>query len=129
MRLWFTLVSVILILFGFFYCFIGLKVLPVNKDVLLDWESAIYGAIMIGWGSTLFFLGRIAFKRKDTELLTILLCGIIVWLVFEAAFSFYLGVYFNVGVDIGVAILFAFPIIKTISQIKRKQSNDESKSA
>jgi hypothetical protein len=37
----------------------------------------------------------------------------------EAIFSFCLGIYFNVGVDIAVAILFAYPIIKDINQIDK----------
>jgi hypothetical protein len=117
LSLWFSTVSVILILFGILYCFVGLKILPVDKAVLLNWESAIYGAIMIGWGLTLFMLGRLGFRRQDKELLQILLYGIILWLIVEALFSLYLGVYFNVGVDIGVAILFAFPIVKTLKQL------------
>ena len=119
LRIWFSTVSVILILFGILYCFWGLKILPVDKGVLLDWESAIYGAIMIGWGSTLFLIGRIAFRRQDIELMKVLLYGILLWLIVEAIFSFYLGVYFNVGVDIAVAALFAFPVIKAINLLKK----------
>jgi hypothetical protein len=117
-------VSFILILFGILYCVAGLKILPVDRVVLVDWESAIYGAIMIGWGTTLLLLGRLAFRRLDKELMKILLYGIILWLIVEAAFSFYLGVYFNVGVDIGVAILFAIPIIKTISRLNKGDKDD-----
>jgi len=120
-RAWFSTVSLILIFFGLLYCFQGLKILPVSKDVLLDWESAIYGAIMIGWGTTLFLVGRLAFRRKDKELMKILLYGIILWLIVEALFSFYLGVYFNVAVDIGVGVLFAIPVIKAIKQLDRER--------
>jgi hypothetical protein len=120
-RAWFSTVSLILIFFGLLYCFQGLKILPVSKDVLLDWESAIYGAIMIGWGTTLFLVGRLAFRRKDKELMKILLYGIILWLIVEALFSFYLGVYFNVAVDIGVGVLFAFPVIKAIKQLNKER--------
>lgn len=91
-------------------------ILPVDKDVLIDWESALYGAIMIGWGLTLFLIGRLAFSRHDKELMRILLYGIILWLLIEAIFSFYLHVYFNVGVDVVVTILFAYPIIKAIKK-------------
>src|ERR1035437_3925958 len=120
LRIWFSTVSVILVLFGVLYCFAGLKIfvttgiLPVDKDVLIDWESALYGAIMIGWGTTLFLIGNLAFRRQDRELMKILLYGIILWLIIEALFSFYLGIYFNVGVDIAVAAIFTFPIIKAI---------------
>jgi len=120
-RAWFSTVSIILIFFGLLYCFQGLKILPVSKDVLLDWESAIYGAIMIGWGTTLFLVGRLAFRRKDKELMKLLLYGIILWLIVEALFSFYLGVYFNVAVDIGVGILFAIPVIKAIKQLDEEK--------
>jgi hypothetical protein len=46
----------------------------------------------------------------------ILLFGLIVWLVVEAIFSFYLGVFFNVGVDLAVLALFSFPLMKAIRE-------------
>ena len=113
---WFSVVSIILVLAGVFFALFGLDVLPVNKDVLLQWESAIYGAIMIGWGGTLLLAGRLAFRRNDTELMKILLVGLAAWLIVEALFSLYLGVFFNVGVDIGVLALFSFPLIKAIRE-------------
>src|SRR5215472_14001371 len=62
-------------------------------------------------GTTLFLAGRLAFRRNDAELMKILLSGLIVWLVVEAIFSFYLGVFFNVGVDLAVLALFSFPLM------------------
>jgi hypothetical protein len=103
-------------LVGAFFAFFGLGVLPVTKDVLLQWEGAIYGAIMMGWGATLLYAGRLAFRRNDTELMKILLVGLAAWLIVEALFSLYLGVFFNVGVDIGVLALFSFPLIKAIRE-------------
>jgi hypothetical protein len=111
---WFSTVSVILILFGILYAFWGLGILPVQKDVLLRWESALYGAIMMGWGTTLFLAGRFALQRNDTDLMKALLYGLTVWLVVEALFSAYLAVWFNVGVDIGVLALFSIPLIRGI---------------
>jgi hypothetical protein len=46
----------------------------------------------------------------------ILLVGLAAWLIVEALFSLYLGVFFNVGVDIGVLALFSFPLIKAIRE-------------
>jgi hypothetical protein len=114
MRVWFSTVSVILVLFGGLYAFFGLGILPVQRDVLLQWESALYGAIMMGWGTTLFLLGRLAFQRNDLNMMKALLYGLTVWLVVEALFSAYLGVWFNVGVDIGVLALFSIPLISSI---------------
>ncbi len=113
---WFSVVSAILVLAGAIFAFFGLGILPVSKDVILQWESAIYGAIMIGWGTTLFLAGRLAFRRNDAELMKILLLGLIAWLIVEALFSLYLGVFFNVGVDLAVLALFSFPLIKAIQK-------------
>ena len=117
LALWFKSVAVILIGFGLLYFFFGLKIFSNNAGliphhVLLDWESALYGAIMLGWGVTLFLLGRIAFRRDDKELKRALFAGLAVWLGFEAAASAWLGVWFNVGVDAAVAGLFAVPLLR-----------------
>lgn len=113
--MWFRIVTAILILFGLFFIFFGLRtfseVVPIiPHGALLPWESALYGAIMVGWGATLFFVGRLAFRRKDCELKRALLTGLAVWLVLEAAASAWLGVWFNVGVDLVVFILFSIPL-------------------
>lgn len=115
LTIWFSTISTILVLWGIVFAFFGLEILPVkNKDILLPWESALYGAIMMGWGVTLFMIGRIAFRRNDTELMKAMLYGIILWLIVEGLFSAYLGVWFNVEVDIAVLVLFSFPLIKAL---------------
>jgi hypothetical protein len=110
---WFSIVSALLVLWGVVFAFFGLGILPVrDRSVLLPWESALYGAIMMGWSVTLLMVGRVAFRRGDAELMKILLIGLGIWLLVEALFSAYLGVWFNVGVDIVVLALFAFPLIR-----------------
>ncbi len=112
---WFSVISVILVLWGIVFAFFGLGILTViNRDVLLSWESALYGAIMMGWGVTLFLVGRIAFRRNDADLMKALLLGIALWLIVEGLFSAYLGVWFNVGVDAAVLLLFSFPLVKAM---------------
>jgi hypothetical protein len=110
--IWFRTVSAILVLFGIVYVFWGLKILPVDKVTLLPWESALYGAIMMGWGLTLLLAGRLAFRRNDAELKRALLLGLLTWLVVEAVASVYYGVWFNVGVDVAVFAVFAFPLAR-----------------
>lgn len=117
--LWFRIVTIIMILFGLFFVFFGLKFFTdavplIPRHVLLLWESALYGAIMIGWGVTLFFVGRLAFHRNDRELKTVLLWGLMSWLGIEAAASAWFGVWFNVGVDIAVFALFAMPLLSAL---------------
>lgn len=118
--IWFSAVAAILVIVGVIFAFFGLSILPVDREKLVPWQSAIYGAIMIGWGTTLLCIGRVAFRRSDRELLKGLLYGLIVWLAIEAAFSIYFGVWFNVGVDIAVFALFAIPLLAAIVHIKGK---------
>ena len=114
--IWFSVVSTILVLFGIVYTFLGLAILPVDRETLLPWEGAIYGALMAGWGTTLLCVGRLAFRRNDVGLMKGLLYGLVVWLVVEAAVSVYYRVWFNVGVDIAVLALFCIPLLKGIDQ-------------
>jgi len=120
MTMWFSAVAAILVLWGIVFTFFGLEILPVGRDVLIPWESALYGAIMMGWGVTLLMIGRIAFGRNDKELMKAMLYGIALWLVVEGLFSAYLGVWFNVGVDIAVLALFSFPVIKRLRSPKER---------
>ena len=76
------------------------------------WVSALYGAIMIGWGLTLLLIGRVAFRRNDAELRVALMFGIALWLTVEGAFSAYFRIWFNVGVDVAVLALFSFPLLR-----------------
>jgi hypothetical protein len=120
LHIWFSVVSAILVIVGVVFAFFGLKILPVDPATLLPWQSAIYGAIMMGWGITLLLVGRIALRRHDFELLRALVCGLVVWLVVEAAFSVHFRVWFNVGVDIAVLGLFSVPLLIAIKHAKSK---------
>jgi hypothetical protein len=120
--IWFSCISAILVIVGVVFAFFGLQILPVDRQTLLPWQSAIYGAIMMGWGTTLWYVGRIAFRRSDPEMMRALIYGLIVWLVVEAAFSIYFGVWFNVGVDIAVFALFSVPLLMAIKQLKKPRS-------
>jgi len=117
--IWFSAVSTILLLFGIVYTLLGLAILPVDRETLLPWEGAIYGALMMEWGTTLLCVGRLAFRRNDVGLMKALLYGLIVWLVVEAAVSAYYKVWFNVGVDIAVLALFSIPLLKGVNQAER----------
>lgn len=121
LSVWFSIVSCITVILGLIFSFMGFSIFPESilpGNVLLVWESAIYGAVLIGWGTTLFFLGQLAFHRKDIMLMKIMLLGITVWLIIEAIFSVLLGVYFNVGVDFVVLALLGVPLVISIKKIK-----------
>ena len=122
LSIWFSVVATIMAVFGLFFTFFGFTLFPESilpKASILPWVSSIYGAVMIGWGVTLFLVGRMAFGRKDKPLLRILAVGLGIWLSIEAVSSAVFGVYFNVGVDIAVLALFCIPIFLN-SAFKKK---------
>ena len=121
LTLCFSIVSAIGMLWGIVFAFFGLGVLPpFNTEVLIPWGNGVYGSTLIGLSTTFFLVGRHAFRKNDAELMKALLYGIFTWLVIEASFSLYYRVFLNVGVDIGVAILLSFPLIRGIRSLEKK---------
>ena len=118
LKLWFSVVSIIGMMWGVAFSFFGLAVIPVvDPAVLVPWGNGVYGATLIGLSATLFLVGRHAFEKHDTELMKALLYSILIWLIIEAAFSLYYGVFLNVGVDVGIAVLFGVPLLKGMRSI------------
>lgn len=114
--IWMSLMGIIGMLFGLFYAFFGLNGLPVYQKlvpsfVYTSWSNGLYGSVFIGFNVLLFFVGRHAFLTQDKTLMKALLLGILSWLTVEAFFSFYYGIYFNVGVDIVLAVVLGLPLV------------------
>lgn len=113
--LWISFVGIIGVLFGIFYSFFGLNGLPVYQKfvpsyVYTQWSNGLYGSVFIGFSVLLFCTGRLAFKKNDKTLMKALLYGILSWLVVEAGFSLYYGIYINFGVDIVLAVVLGLPL-------------------
>lgn len=68
---------------------------------------------MTGWGVTLLLAGRVAFRQNNNELKRALFIGLAIWLAIEALASLWYGVWFNAGVDVAVAVLFAIPLLRS----------------
>lgn len=120
---WMSGVGIIGVVFGIFYAFFGLESLPVYtrfvpSSVYKAWSNGLYGSTFIGFSVLLFFVGRYAFQMNDKTLMKALLYGIMSWLVVEALFSFYYGIYINVGVDVVLTIVLGYPLVKGIRSKK-----------
>jgi hypothetical protein len=121
--IWISLVGIIGVLFGIFYAFFGLKGLPVYQKFVPDtvytpWSNGLYGSVFIGFSVLLFFVGRHAFRTNNKPLMKALLYGIASWLIVEAFFSLYYGVYFNIGVDIALMVFLGLPLLMGIRSKK-----------
>lgn len=109
-----SVVSIVGMLWGIFFAFFGLGIVPVfRSDVLVPWSNGVYGSTLIGLCATIFFVGRHALSKNDTELKKKLLYGIFTWLVLESLFSLYYGVFLNFGVDLGIMLLMGYSLMKS----------------
>jgi hypothetical protein len=120
LKIWFAVVCTIMVVLGMVFAVFGLGFLPVDRQVLLPWQNAVYGATFMGWGTTLFFVGRLAFRRRDVDLMKALLYGLFVWFPVESVFSAYLGVWFNVGVDVAVLAVLSLPLIIALGLLDKE---------
>lgn len=114
--LWVSIAGFLGVLFGMLYGVLGLRGLPVYRllvplDVYAPWANGLYGATFIGFSILLFFVGRRAIQLGDPSLLKALLYGINGWLLVEATFSLYYGVYFNIAVDIVLSVALSYPFV------------------
>ncbi len=126
LTLWISIVGIIGILFGAFYAIYGLEGFPaysrlIANNVFNQWSNGLYGAVFIGFSVLLYSVGRYAFTKKDTHLMKILLYGVGSWLLVEALFSLYYGVYFNVGVDALLIAFLGYPLLRGIRTFKEKE--------
>ncbi len=117
--LWISIVGIIGVLFGIYYSFVGLEGLPVYnrfvpEHVYVPWSNGLYGSVFIAFSVLLFLVGRHAFRTSDTALMKALLTGIGAWLTVEALFSVMYGIYFNVLVDIALAVVLGYPLVTGI---------------
>lgn len=113
-------------LWGVVFAFFGLGVLPVfNMEVLIPWGNGVYGATLIGFCVTIFFVGRHAFRKNDRALMKALLFGIFTWLVIEVLFSLYYKVFLNVGVDVALMIIFGSLLMKGIQSSPQEKSESK----
>lgn len=121
--IWISLAGIIGVIFGIFYVLFGLNGLPIYQRIVpsnlyTSWSNGLYQAVFIGFNVLFFFVGRHAFQNKDKVLIKALLYGILSWLIVEASFCLYYGVYLNVLIDILLATVIGLSFVMGIKPKK-----------
>lgn len=74
---------------------------------------AVIGALMLGWGTTLFLMVLGPFRRGSREAWQTLLISIVAWFVPDTAFSLWSGFWPNALLNLLTAMLFVIPLAAT----------------
>lgn len=120
LSVWFSVVAILIVFFGLLYMALGLSILPIDESVKPDYDTELYGAVLAGWGVTMFLVGRVAFEKNSKELKQAMFVGAAVWLLGEALFSFNEAYWLNVGVDAAFLALIAAPLLLEPKQSKKE---------
>lgn len=96
-----------------------------SSDLMKKWLLGVSGAVMLGWGCTMWYIVNKPFRRREKWAWRSVFYPIIIWYLIDSSVSAYFGANFNVVIN---SILFLqimapllslrnqfFPAIKTVS--------------
>ena len=78
----------------------------------------VLGAVMFGWGVSLLLVLLGPFRRGSREGWLILSVSVAVWFVPDTLFSLWTGFWQNAVLNLGLALLFAIPLVATYGLFK-----------
>jgi|GEM_PF-238335 hypothetical protein len=84
-----------------------------------QWVYGVWGATIAGWGVTISFVAKHAFKTQEPWSWRSLVTSILAWFVLDTLVSVVLGVYFNVVFNTVLLILVGLPIAFTSGTFTR----------
>lgn len=86
---------------------------PAGLDQYRLWVHGMLGATMVGWGITLAYIVLNPFRRREKWSWNAIAVGLAVWFVLDTFMSAYTQAYFNVGVNVLLAVLAGIPLLMT----------------
>lgn len=77
------------------------------------WVYGMLGATMVGWGMFLAYIVRHPFARKEAWSRDCIFAGVAAWFIIDTAVSAYVAAYFNVVINVMLAVLIGLPLLAT----------------
>jgi hypothetical protein len=130
-RYWLLAVSVFIIAFGtimavanstllfaFFNSqidpvFWGSNPVPLPAQAFQAWVYGAWGATVMGWGITMFFLAHYPYKKQEKWAWQAVFVSVLSWYILDTGISWLFYVLINVFFNTAILILVLFPLIFT----------------
>ncbi len=135
-RYWLLVVSVFIIAFGtvmallnstivfaFFNAqinpvFWGPNPVPPPAQAFQAWVYGAWGATVMGWGITMFFIAWFPFERKERWAWYCVIISVSFWFLLDTGISLWFGVVINAILNTTILILVLIPLIFTWKKMK-----------
>lgn len=135
-RYWLLAVSVFIIAFGIIMAllnstivfaffnsqinpaFWGADPVPFPTQAFQAWVYGAWGATVMGWGVTMFFIAYFPFGQRDRWAWYCVLISVLFWYLLDTGISWWFGVFINVLLNTTILLLVLIPLIFTRSKMK-----------
>ncbi|MFW9986292.1 MAG: hypothetical protein ACFFDJ_07000 [Candidatus Odinarchaeota archaeon] len=130
-RYWLLAVSVFIIAFGTIMAFLnstvvfaffnvqinpvfwGTNPVPPPAQAFQAWVYGAWGATVMGWGITMFFIAYFPFRSQERWAWYCILISVFLWYLLDTGISWWFGVIINVIFNTTIFVLVLIPLLFT----------------
>jgi len=94
---------------------------PAEANEYILFAHGVLGAVMLGWGVSMFLIIRGPFQRRDSGGWALLAAPMLVWFAADTGFSLYTGFWQNAILNSALLLLFAIPLAATRRYFRREK--------
>lgn len=93
---------------------------PAQANDYIIFAHGVLGAVMLGWGASMFLIIRGPFRRRESDGWGLLVVPMLVWFTADTGFSIYTGFWQNAILNSVLLLLFAIPLAATRRRFREK---------
>lgn len=91
---------------------------PAPAQAFQAWVYGAWGATVMGWGITMFFIAYYAFPEPELWTWNAVFVSVLMWYTLDTAVSWVYAVFINVVLNTTILILVLIPLLFTFPKLK-----------
>ncbi len=100
--------------------FWGAASVPSPDQAFQAWVYGAWGATVLGWGITMFFVAYFPFYQRESWTWYCILVSVVVWYLLDTGISWWFGVLVNVLLNSIILVLVLIPLFFTWREMSGK---------